>query len=584
MRCALLAALLFASPAVGADGPAPKKPKVKLAVLVVFDQMRGDYVEKWKPHFGEGGFARMQADGAWFADCHYPYGTTTTAPGHASILSGCGASKHGIVNNDWYDRAAGSTVYAAGSTRYQLVPQPPADPAAGKPKPRVVGNPDRFVGPTLADVLKETTGGRGKVFGVSLKDRSAVLPSGRRPDGAYWFSGGSFVTTTYYRDSLPGWVEKFNAGGLADSYFKKSWERLRPDLDYAAIVGPDAGPGETGGTPAGRSFPHSLTGGKDKVGSSYYSALASSPFGNELLLAFAKQCVIAEKLGQDDVPDLLTVSFSSNDLIGHGFGPDSQEVLDVTLRSDKVVGELMNFLDAQVGKGKYSLVITADHGVTSLPEAARARGIDARRVPTDSIVKGAEAHLRATYGQANPDAPTEAKPGTPKPAKPDRNLWIENVSFPSYYLNRKLVKARGLEVDSVAETLAAYLRKQDGLARAYTAKRLAATDDPGSDEFLTPTRLSYYADRSGDVVIVVQPHTLLGTSTSGTTHGSPHEYDRHTVFLAYGPGVGGGRRDEKITPLHASAIVADFLGVAPPSNNQYGLPKTLTQAPAAVGK
>ena len=553
-----LATVLFAAP-LTAD---PPKPKVKLAVLVVFDQMRGDYVEKWQPLFGEGGFKRLQADGVWFPDCHYPYGTTTTGPGHASILSGCSADTHGIVNNTWYDRAAGKEVYCAASDRYELVPpmpKPVPDPKTGKmPDPRTAGNPDCFLSETVGDVLKRETNGAGKVFGLSLKDRSALLPVGKRPNGAYWFAG-KFVTSTYYRDALPAWVTAFNQCGKAESYFGHDWTRFRPDLDYAKYSGPDDAPGEGKGKGQGTTFPHPTTGGKDKIGSEYYEAVTFSPAGNDLLLAFAKACVVNEKLGQDDVPDLLTVSFSSNDLIGHVWGPDSQEVLDVTLRSDALMADFLAFLDGHVGKGNYAVVVTADHGICPTVEAAKAKGLDARRVPTKPMADTAERFLRVTYGN-------------PGGAGPDR--WIEAVLLPHFYLNHRLVKARGLEPEAVAAKLAEWLRTEDGVERVFTRAELLAA--PALDPVAEMTRRSYHPDRGGDVVLVPKPYYLpTGPLDTGTTHGTPHPYDTHAVFLAYGPGIGGGKKAEKVTPLHAAAILADQLGVKPPKDVRYGLPATL---------
>ncbi len=586
-----LPVVVFLSLAAGllaADGDAPKKPKVKLAVLVVFDQMRGDYVEKWQPQFGDDGFKRLQTDGAWFTDCHYPYGSTSTAPGHASILAGCGPDIHGIVNNDWFDRGEAKSVYSAASTRYVLVPpkaldESEIDPKAPNAKPRpaaAVGNPDRFLGPTLADVLKQSTGGKGKVFGLSLKDRSAIFPAGRKPDGAYWFNG-RFVTSTYYRDSLPTWVTAFNDNGLAQSYYGKAWERSRPDLDYDALAGPDDAPGEgTGpndkkGQPGrmGTKFPHPMTGGQPAVSAAYYQDMVTSPYGNDLLLAFAKECVVAEKLGQRDAPDLLTISFSSNDLVGHVWGPDSHEVLDITLRSDRLMADLLTFLDAKVGPGNYAVIVTADHGICPLPEVSAAKGLAAvRRKPSD-LVGPADAYLRFAYGQTDPAKPAP-KPGEPKV---ESYVWLEAVSDPSFYLNQRLIKAKGLAPADVAEALAAWLRKQPGVGRAYTHAQLSAKEGPKGDALFAPVRRSFHPDRSGDVVVVAKPLDLFDKYGSGTSHGSPHPYDTHAAFLVYGPGVAGGKREEKVTPLHAAAIAADFLGVNTPRNNQYAPPETLAK-------
>ena len=259
-------------------------------------------------------------------------------------------------------------------------------------------------------MLKRTTNGKGKVFGLSLKDRAAILPTGKRPDGAYWFSG-QFVTSTYYTDTLPKWVENFNNSHVADRWFGKDWIRARPGLNYAQFSGPDDVASESNVSGLGITFPHHMTGGKAKLQKEYYDALAASPMGNELLLTFAKRCIAEESLGQDDVPDLLVISFSSNDLIGHTFGPDSQEVLDVTLRSDEVVGDLLDYLDKVVGNGHYSVCISADHGVGSMPEVA-ARTIpeakDATRVSSVKLIAGMEA--TSTRCSARPTCRGPARP------------------------------------------------------------------------------------------------------------------------------------------------------------------------------
>jgi predicted AlkP superfamily pyrophosphatase or phosphodiesterase len=575
-------------PTTTASTPAP----TKLVVLVVFDQLRADLISRpeWRQHFGPDGFRRLQERGAWFTDCHYPYATTTTGPGHASMLTGAPPAVTGIINNEWYDRGAKSDVYCAGESRFELVPHaPPVEPGetASTRTIRYAGAPTRLLALTVADVLKEATGGRGKVFGVSLKDRSALLPSGKRPDGAFWFDG-RFVTSTYYADAVPEWVAAFNASGKADAYFGKDWVRVRPDLDYDTLAGPDKGEGEGGGTGQGQTFPHPMTGGKDKdgrpfaspkaAGAKYYEALATSPFGNELLLDFARTCIDAEQLGADDVPDLLTVSFSSNDLVGHAWGPDSHEVLDCTLRSDAVLAELLAHLDAKVGKGRYAVVLTADHGICPLPEFAvthpdrypDAKG--AKRVPGLGLLVLAEQHLRDKFGK-----PTEkAEP------KDKSKGWIEQPSPPYLYLNRKLANERGVKVEAVAEELANWLVDQDGVQAAYTHARLSKPVE-SVDPIEGRVRLSFHPDRSGDVYLLLKSYHLITSPTStsriftGTTHGAPHPYDTHVPLLVYGPGVGGGPRAEHVTPLHAAPIAAHFLGVPPPAKATYPLPKSLAQ-------
>ncbi len=542
---------------------APKR--VKLVVVVVFDQMRGDYVEKWRPLFGPGGFRRLQSEGVWFANCNYPYSTTETGPGHASILSGCSAEKHGIISNEWYDRS-GEDVYCATTKRYSLVPAKHAKeikPGDRKPKSPVAGDPDRLLSPTVAETLREASGGKSKIFGLSLKDRSAILPLGHSGGEAYWFDG-SFRTSTFYRDTLPGWVRDFNASGVAESYFGQKWERLREPGVYQHFAGADSIDGEGKGVSQFLTFPHPTDGGSKTLTADYYDALANSPFGNQLLLEFTKTCISAENLGKDDSPDLLVVSFSSNDLIGHTWGPDSQEVLDVTLRSDALMAEFLGFLDTRIGRGNYAMIVTADHGVCPLPEVEEKKGREAKRVQTGAIIARAEDHLRTVLG---------AKPLTPGGSTPQ---YIERVMLPSIYLNQRLLAARKLDPNHAADVLANWLQTQDGIAKAYTRQQLTGPI-PDSDEIGRKVKKSFFPARSGDVFVVLKPYHLDGKyGNAGTGHGSPYPYDTHVPLLVYGPGLLGGRRSEPVTPQHAAPTAALYLGVPTPRDCDYTLPRTLT--------
>ena len=566
--CALVLAVAavgcFRAPPPAPGGPpevAPS-PRVKLAVVVVFDQLRADYLVKWRPLFGPDGFNRLMADGAWFDTCHYPYATTTTGPGHASILTGCSPDKHGIINNEWYDRTTGDAVYCAGVPRYTVVPPNPA--LTAKAKKLGAGTPDRLLSQTVADTLKAATGGRGKVVGLSLKDRGAVLPCGKKPDGAYWFDD-QFTTSTYYRDALPKWAADLNASTIADQWFGKPWERFRPDVNYDRHAGPDAGPGEGTGSKQGTTFPHPTDGGQKTLTPAYYSAVETSPFGNDLLLTAAKAAIEAEGLGTDAVPDLLVVSFSSNDLIGHAWGPDSQEVLDITLRSDALVADFLKYLDGRIGAGNYSVVVTADHGVCPNPEVSAKKGLSAKRVPSAPLATGAEAFLTEKFGGSAD--PTAAKPA-----------WVEAVALPHVYLNYRTLKQRGIDPVKAGIELAGWLRTQPEVYRAYSRAELLGGPGSDDDKITRMVRKAYHPDRAGDVFVVGRPYWLYtaGTAT-GTTHGSPHEYDTHVPLLAFGPGVGGGRRAEPVTPQHAAPITAAFLGVGVPADCEYKVPATLVR-------
>jgi predicted AlkP superfamily pyrophosphatase or phosphodiesterase len=547
--------------------PAQPKPKGKsqrprLAVLLVFDQMRGDYLSRWQKLFAKGGFRRLQEQGTWFQNCHYPYANTVTAAGHASLLTGCSPNKHGIIANDWYERGAGKVVASVASDRYQPVPPPTPEQRKKAGKKRLYGAaPVRLLMPTLGDALKKATGGKGRVISLSLKDRSAVLPAGASADACYWFDSntGQFVTSTYYREKLHSWAADYNRSRPADAWFGRAWKRLNPRLDYQRYSGPDDAPGEWIGIRQGRTFPHPMTAGLKKPGKNYYEAVVNSPYGNDLLFGLAKKAIAAERLGQKDIPDLLCVSFSSNDLVGHCWGPDSQEVLDITLRSDRLIKELLNYLDVKVGAGRYVLAVSADHGICPLPEAARAKGKPAGRLPETLLSASANQFLNDTF------APDE------QPAD-----WIEAAVFPWVYLNRSLIKERKLDPAKVEQALAQWLARQRGIQAAYTRTRLLKgpfKKDPIGEK----VRHSFFPDRSGDVAVVAKPFYLVSSYLAGTTHGSPHAYDTHVPLLIYGSGVPARIRQDAVTPQATVVILARALGIRPPRGAEAALPAGIFQ-------
>jgi predicted AlkP superfamily pyrophosphatase or phosphodiesterase len=552
-----LAALTFAALGFTADHPVqvspppaftPSEDGPRLAVLVVFDQMRGDYLSRWETLFGEGGFRRICTDGAWFQNCHYPYAATQTGPGHASVATGCSPDRHGIIMNDWFERDranGGQSVYCASRKEFTGTTITPA----------------RLLAPTLADSLKRVTNGQGKVVSLSLKDRSAVLPGGRQPDVAFWqSSGGKFVTSSVYRRrAIPSWVTDFNQEKFTDRWKGQSWERLRSDIDYERYSGPDDHKGEDTRIFGGRTFPHPMGPTQDNP-RGYYNAVTCSPFGNDLLLELTKRAVIGEKLGQRHSLDLLCVSFSSNDLVGHAFGPDSQEVLDITLRSDLIVRDLLQLLDDKVGKGRYVLALTADHGICPLPEVAKEKGLDAGRVSVKKLKEAIDTFLDGKF------------PGS-------GHSLILAAAGSNLYLNYAEIARRGAKPEEVATALADWLLSQPGVARAFTAQSLRSPSPP-VDAIESRVRKSYYADRSGDVILVEKPYYLFGdfpkgTLPTGTNHGTPNDYDTHVPLVIYGAGVVPGKRSEAVTPQAAAAILAKGLGIAPPAKAEATVPDGL---------
>lgn len=559
-----LSALMVAGLALPSCAAAPAdEAKPKLIVMLVFDQLRGDYLERFRPHFGKDGFKRLTDEGAWFKNCHYPYAVTKTAAGHASIATGTSPDRHGIIANEWFDRKSGETAYCVASDRYQQVPPratvKPKKEDKDKEKESADGiSPETLKAPTLADALKKATDGKARVVALSFKDRSAVLMGGARADACYWFDTGTgnFVTSTYYRDRVHPWVEAFNRGKPAEAWMDKEWAPLNPKLDYKKLC--KKSPTERdddaeGDEPFRRTLPTITR-------SIYYKALYVTPFGNELLLNLTKEAIAAEKLGTRDATDLLCVSFSCNDPIGHLWGPDSAEVLDVTLRSDLIVKELLAYLDEKVGKGKYTVVLSADHGVCPLPEISKADGLKAARVPATLLTSDANDFLRETFGKED-----------------EKVRWVSGKTEPWVYLNQELIKSRGLESAEVEKALAKWYEQQPGIQKAYTRTQLLK-GLPADDAIGASVLRSFYPDRCGDVLLVLKPYHLLSAPLAGgTTHGTPHGYDTHVPLVAYGAGIRAGVHKERVTPQAAAAILAKVAGIDPPARCDTPVPEGLRQ-------
>jgi hypothetical protein len=532
----------------------------RLVVLVVCDQMRADYLDRWRELWGEGGFRRVLTDGAWFLNCHYPHACTETGPGHATLVTGRSPSTHGIVGNYWYDRHTAETVYCVAAVRpYEPVPSS----AAGEGP----STPERLLGPTLGDALREAPGRKGRVFSLALKDRAAVLLGGRRPDACYWFDlwTGGFMTSTYYRDRPHPWVVEFNQRRPADRWFGRDWTRLLPDLDYLSHSGPEAAPGGGTGWLQKRTFPHPTTGGLDRLqgqpyaNKDYYGAVSTSPFGNELLLELVLKAVDAEKLGGSERRDLLCLGFSAIDAIGHSWGPDSQEMLDTMLCFDRLLAKLLAHLDARVGRDQYMLVLTSDHGICPLPEVSRSRKRDSGRISFKQLSEEANSLLSKAYGTG-------------------QVRWIEATAENWLYLNHKLIAKHGLKPTEVETTLVRGLRGHPGVLAAYGRTHLERLVE--SDRIGQAVCRSFYPDRSGDVVVVLKPYYIPSDDLSGTTHGSPHPYDTHVPCLVYGSSqIRAGQRREAVTPQMIAGIVATALGISPPSGVEARVPDIFEAKP-----
>jgi predicted AlkP superfamily pyrophosphatase or phosphodiesterase len=559
----LLPSLLFATAVclyfhksrIAWDGEPEAAGEARLVVVISFDQFRGDYLERWQHLFGPDGFERMKRDGAWYSDAHLPYANTFTAPGHASLATGCPPAVHGIIGNEWYDRATRQTVFSVDSPQHDKIPG--GRPGSGS------FSPHRLLAPTIGDVLRAERPRNSKVFSLSIKDRTASLMGGKNPNGAYCFdnASGHFFTSSYYSDRLHPWVEEFNTRKVADRWFNAVWDRLLDPQVYIDSVGRDDQPGEPAGTM--KVFPHPLKRG-EKPGTAYYQTLETSPFGNDLLWELAKACIAAEKLGQGNGSHMLFLGFSSNDKIGHTWGPDSHEVMDATLRSDLLVAEILRHLDAAVGEGRYTVFISADHGVCPLPEVSAKVHPTAERFNPVAEIEDLGTELDANFG----------KLGT------STSAWFDELGFPEIYLNKAAIKAKGFPYEAVETFCAQWAGNRNRMLTAHTRTRLEGPEIT-EDAVARRAQLSYHPARSGDVFLVAKQWCLpVGRLSTGSTHGSPHRYDTHIPVLMFGAGIPAVQeQNEPVSSLILAPAVYQVLGLAPPAVLPEKVPDAIAKKP-----
>ena len=527
---------------VGLAGAAEFAPP-KLAVVISVDQLRADYLVRFRPHFGEGGFKRLLDGGADFRNAHYRHALTKTAPGHALILSGVHANVHGVIDNEWLDRDLWEPINSVEDRGSPLVGINPAElgPAQARAPEKTGRSPKNFRAATLGDILKQLHGEKSKVFAASNKDRSAILLGGQKADAAYWDENGKFVTSRHYRTELPAWVAAFNAEKRAEAVFGKTWDRLLPADVYEKVQGPDDATGELVNHGLTRVFPKTVDGGKPTFTSAFYSAYDLSPFTTEVLGEFVLRAITEEKLGRHAATDLLCVSFSQIDAVGHGYGPDSQEVMDAMLRLDRVLAAIMAKIDREVGLAQCVFMLTADHGVARMPE--RMGSAPAGRVKLadlDPVVKKA---LDAKFG-----------------ALPSGETWMTRDSS-AYHLVPSALKAKGVSASEAAVVVKTALLGVPTIGHAFTRDELLA--EPVGDAVLAMARRSYNASRGRDVMFFTKEN-FLPVGATGSTHATPYDYDTHVPIVFFGKGVPKGVHQEAVGVEDIAPTFAALLGIAPP--------------------
>jgi hypothetical protein len=498
--CVVLLLLLW--PAVAGWAESARPPR--LIVVVVIDQFRADYLTRFRDQFGPDGFNRLLREGANFTSCYYPYAGTETGPGHTTLATGTTPNRHGIASNDWYDFSKGRDVEAVEDDAY---------PQVGTPNQKGV-SPHNLVGTTLADELRLATEGKAKVFGVAIKDRAAVFSTGHTASGAYWYDSqtGTVVTSRYYREALPAWVVAFNQQHGAASYYGKDWK-------------------------AGEQVFVEMKSKSGQPDEEFFRLFPYTPYGNQIAVDFARALVDQEGLGADEVTDFLFVGFSSNDYVGHTWGPYSDQVADITLRSDKQIAELLHFLDEKVGAGNYWVALSGDHGVAPTIAQSRARGINAKEMARDAQHNAVQEALAARWGEEQ---------------------WL--ASKQSLVFNRQALEKHGISLQEAAHVAGQALLGVDGILGYVAGKE--STLDAATTRMV---RLSTYPGRSPDVQVVLEPFALVRYREGGTGHGTPHSYDTHVPLVLFGPAFRAGTYEEKVATIDLASTLAAALGINPPA-------------------
>jgi hypothetical protein len=505
-RTALAGLALFCAVA----GVAQSVPKPKIVVAIVIDQFRYDYLLRFRADY-HAGLDRLLSHGAVFTDAHYPQSTTVTAVGHSTFLTGAPPAFSGIVNNEWYDRESSGSVSSVSDPRTFLV---------GGTGSHEGSSPRRLLVSTVGDELK-MSGSDSHVIGVSIKDRSAILPAGHMADGAYWFDPASeaWVTSTYYRETLPPWAKQINAEKPAQRYATANWLPLDAKPGAAPFCTMAAGTSV-------RRCP----------------SLEASPYGNEMIEEFAEAALAGEDLGRHPGTDILTVSFSSNDYVGHAVGPDDPEVRDISRRTDILIGKLLDKVEQRVGAGNMLVVLTADHGVAPVPEVNEARHMPGGRLNGSAMLQKINEALSAKFGEGK---------------------WILAGSTLMPYFDLKLIEQHKLDRAEVERVAADAARTAPHIARVYTRTQLMNGEVP-RDDIGRAVTLSFFAPRSGDLLIVPEPYYIF--EARGASHGTPYDYDNHVPVIFLGRGIKPGAYRERILVNDIAPTLANILGVETPTS------------------
>jgi predicted AlkP superfamily pyrophosphatase or phosphodiesterase len=513
--------------------PSSTSSKPKLIVGIVIDQMRWDYINQFKAHFtSQQGFMRFVNEGASCNNNFIPYVPTVTACGHAAVYTGSTPAIHGIAGNQWYDNYQQRTVYC--------VEDPTVVSVGVEGSPAGKMSPVNVWTTTLGDEIKLANNFKSKVYGISIKDRGAIIPAGHSADGAFWYDSksGNFISSTYYGKNLPKWVTEFNGQHRVDSLYAKGWNLSLAKSVYEANCDGDMNAYES--TPLGaeqKGFPYTLSQfiGKD------YGKISSTPYGNNIVAEMAVKALVSEQLGKDDITDLLAISFSSPDYIGHSFGPNSWETLDGYIKLDAVIAQLFASLDQQVGKNNYTVFLTADHAVANIPDFSKKHKIPGGLI-SESGIKKELGQLLLKQGLSD--------------------KLITAINEYNIHFNHPLMDSLGISQDKMVQLVRQFVELKPGVLQVVEARKAATAALP--EELRERIVNGYNPQRSGDLFIATKSGYMDGYAT-GTNHGVFYNYDAHIPLLWYGNGIKKGQVNSVNYMTDIAPTITTLLGIQMPS-------------------
>jgi predicted AlkP superfamily pyrophosphatase or phosphodiesterase len=518
--------------------------KPKLIVGIVVDQMRYDYLTRFYTKYGEGGFKRMINEGYNCKNNHFNFVPTKTGPGHASIFTGTTPKYHGIIGNDWYDKKLKRHVYCVDD---DLVTSVGTTRDAGKESPH------RMLTTTFGDENRLFTQMRGKTIGISIKDRGSVLPAGHTANAAYWLDfenngSGDWITSSFYMNELPQWVIDFNTSNITESYFKE-WNTLY-DINSYTESGSDLNTFE--GSYRGKetsTFPYDLASLKDQ--NSGYAIITDSPYGNSLTSDFAIAAIENEQLGKDEITDVLAISYSSTDRVGHKFGPNSKEIEDTYIRLDKDLERLFNALDIKVGNGNYTVFLTADHAAPDVLNYMKSLKIPSGFFNETTMQNELNEFIKNKYGV--------------------ENIIVSKINN-QLFLDHQKINDNKLDLQKLKDELGYMLLSYDLIDKVYVTNSLNQLDSStGYLEYLLEN--GHNQKRSGDILFVFDPYVLKEASwnLTGTDHGTALNYDTHVPLLFFGKGIKQGHTLQRTNIIDIAPTMSALLGISFP-NGSIGEP------------